>query len=1066
MTGRFRRHLLLAVLSLCWLFGHAAPVMAQQAVKTRAGAHADYGRIVFEWPAKTGYSAQIIGKELRITFDKPFTASYAVFAQKLGDYVGKPITGKNGAEVRFPLRQAFALKSRQFGNVVVIDLLKNPPAEDRIARKKAAEKKAAEKKLAVKQQQPAEKKPVRKKALKNLAEEKNQAASKKDEKPDAPVTPAKSPAKPDDTATAKPAADSDAAQVAAAPSPVRGAKVVSQRSSNTIKSDRERAIAQELEAREQQEEQEVGKALANAKTLEEEKQAAFTDDGQIDFELRVKEIAGGLRMRFPFSKDVAGAVFMRGGQLWIAFDKPAHVDLSILPLLKHDVLMGGEQLEDREATILAFKVAPGYLPTVVRQFSVWQVDLLREAGTPDGILPVIREPQAEPGGLVRIQAGNPTGPFSVIDPAVGDTILISPVLEATQAVVEKRKYVDFELLNTSQGIAVVASSGRLKVSAAPGAVAITSEGGLQISDDVARALGTAGAAGAARVTPLPPAFMDFDRWRRGTAENFYDTRQQLVSNVAATKLKARLNNQMVLAQFYLSHRLAAEARGVLNIMAREDANVTSDSYYSALSGVTNYYLGRLPEAEKDLTVSGLSNDSHAKLWLGAVKARQNAWKEALIAFDSGLAVMGKYSTDIAAEMRTLAGTAALAVDEKDRAQRELNNVKIDALATPLASEARLLQASLLEARGKNDEALDAYDKVIAAHHRPSEIPARLSRLLLLNRMGSLDNAKTIEQLEGLRFAWRGDDTELKILEALGMRYAANESYREALTIMRGAVTYYPATDRSSRIADRMNEIFADLYLRNASDAMPAIKALALYYDFRELTPLGADGDEMIRRLGERLVAVDLLDEAIELLDHQVRFRLEGTAKAQVAVRLAVIQLLDKQPARALDTIRRTRQTRLPEDLTFKRLMLEGRALSELGEFDQALELIAGIDVAESNLLRADIYWSAQDWPNAALALARVLSDNGPQPADKPLDAAIQSRVMRAAIAYALAGQQDGLDKLRTLYVSQMAATPYADSFDVISRSSANNGVAFRQLASTIAGLDTLKDFMATYRRDL
>ncbi|MSP41883.1 MAG: hypothetical protein EXR08_00715 [Alphaproteobacteria bacterium] len=175
--------------------------------------------------------------------------------------------------------------------------------------------------------------------------------------------------------------------------------------------------------------------------------------------------------------------------------------------------------------------------------------------------------------------------------------------------------------------------------------------------------------------------------------------------------------------------------------------------------------------------------------------------------------------------------------------------------------------------------------------------------------------------------------------------------------------------------------------------------------------------------------MDLLDEAIELLDHQVRYRLEGTAKAQVAVRLAVIQLLDKKP-------------------------------------DKALELIAGQDVPEANLLRADIYWAAQDWPNAAASVDKVLTDGGAPAAGKEIDAATQGRVMRAAIAYALAGQQDGLDKLRGRYEAQMAATPFAGSFDVISRSSAHNGVAFRQLASTIAGLDTLKDFMASYRRDL
>jgi tetratricopeptide (TPR) repeat protein len=995
----------LAAMFATYLVVAALPALAQQSVKVRAGVHEDYGRIVFEWPSKSGYKAVIAGKELVVTFDKPLKASYTEVTRRLAEYISAPKILKSGKQVRFPLRGEFSLSARQFDKLVVLDLLKTPPPEEKPAEVKQAEKDET---------QPRAKPAVA-------------------ETPAGPVAP---------TATV--------------------AKVVSERSAAEAVAARETALALEQENKKRAEEEMVATALAQAKTINDEKQAAISVNGEIDFELRVKEIAGGVRLRFPFPKDVAAAVFLRGEYLWVVFEKPARVDLSILSLLKRDVLLRGEQYDDQDATVLAFKIAPGFLPRVERRHSVWQIDLLPEAGTPDGILPVVREPEAEPNGLVRIQAGNPTGPISVIDPVIGDKLIIAPVLEATQAVVEGRNYVDFELLATSQGVALVAKSDQLKVKATQGSVEITATSGLQISDDVARVLGAGQKTG---MVPLAPAYMDFERWRRGAPEKFNEIRDQLRASIASTRLVERKKGQMNLAQFYLAHGLEAETLGILKIMAKEDENVVNDSYYSGLSGVANYYLGRYGEAEKDLSVPGLKNDSHAKLWLGAIKARQDMWKEALTGFDSGFAVLGKYSPEIRAEMRLLAGTAALSIGENERAERELNNVKIAALNPHMASEAHLLQASLFEARGKTDAALDSYDKVIATHYRPTEIPARLSRVLLLNKLNSQDNSKTIDQLEALRYAWRGDDTELKVLEALGSRYTANSSFREALMVMRSAVTYYPNSARSSRIADHMNEVFADLYLRNGSDAMPAIKALALYYDFRELTPLGADGDEMIRRLGERLVAVDLLDEAIELLDHQVRFRLAGTAKAQVAVRLAVIQLLDKQPANALDTIRRTRQTRLPEDLTYKRLILEGRALAELTEYEQALELIAELNDPEANLLRADIYWAAQDWTMAASSLDKVLGDSVPPP-DKALDAAIQGRVMRAAIAYALAGQQDGLDKLRGRYDVQMAASPYADSFDVISRSSASNGVAFRQLASTIAGLDTLKDFMASYRRDL
>ena len=81
---------------------------------------------------------------------------------------------------------------------------------------------------------------------------------------------------------------------------------------------------------------------------------------------------------------------------------------------------------------------------------------------------------------------------------------------------------------------------------------------------------------------------------------------------------------------------------------------------------------------------------------------------------------------------------------------------------------------------------------------------------------------------------------------------------------------------------------------------------SLFYDFRELTPIGRRGDEMIRRLADRLVSVDLLDQAAELLQHQVDHRLQGAARAQVATRLAVIYLMNRKPDRALAVLRATR----------------------------------------------------------------------------------------------------------------------------------------------------------------
>src|SRR5262249_24811328 len=139
----------------------------------------------------------------------------------------------------------------------------------------------------------------------------------------------------------------------------------------------------------------------------------------------------------------------------------------------------------------------------------------------------------------------------------------------------------------------------------------------------------------------------------------------------------------------------------------------------------------------------------------------------------------------------------------------------------------------------------------------------------------------------------------------------------------------------------------------------------LFYDFRELTPIGRRGDEMIRKLSDRLVSVDLLDQAAELLQHQGDHRLQGAGRAQVATRLAVVYLMNPKPDRALATLQATRVSDLSNDLREQRLLLEARAISNLGRHDLALELVAAINSREAARMRSDVLWAARRWREAA-----------------------------------------------------------------------------------------------------
>jgi hypothetical protein len=255
--------------------------------------------------------------------------------------------------------------------------------------------------------------------------------------------------------------------------------------------------------------------------------------------------------------------------------------------------------------------------------------------------------------------------------------------------------------------------------------------------------------------------------------------------------------------------------------------------------------------------------------------------------------------------------------------------------------------------------------------------------------------------------------------------------------------------------------FDSLFLSGKGDALPAIDALALFYDFRELTPIGRRGDEMIRRLADRLVSVDLLDQAGELLQHQVDHRLQAAARAQVATRLAIIYLMSRKPDKALAALRTTRVSDLSNELRNQRLMIEARALSDSGRHDVAIEVIANIAGREAMRLRSDILWAGKRWSEAADQIELIYGDRWQN--FEPLADAERTDIMRAAIGFALGEDSIGLMRFREKYAAKLGDGPDRRAFEVITAPIVTNGAEFREIAHAVASVDTLNAFLRDLR---
>ena len=292
---------------------------------------------------------------------------------------------------------------------------------------------------------------------------------------------------------------------------------------------------------------------------------------------------------------------------------------------------------------------------------------------------------------------------------------------------------------------------------------------------------------------------------------------------------------------------------------------------------------------------------------------------------------------------------------------------------------------------------------------------------------------------------------------------------KGLTILRQAASLTPNTDLGKQIATYMTDSFKNLYLTDKIRDLSPIDAVTVYDEFSELIPAGEEGDKVSRQLAERLVDADLLPRAENLLQAQITNRLTGEPGAEVALRLASIQLLDGKPDKALETLAKANEFMLAVPLEAgapKRreiALLRARALSDQNKPEDAVTALSLLPQEPDVLrLRADIAWKAKRWQDAADTLDELVTKMNID-MTRPLDADQADTILNWAVALYLADNRYVLANLREKYADAMAQTPLSRKFDVVTRPRQNALLADRATINAIIGeTDMFKGFLDNF----
>jgi hypothetical protein len=628
---------------------------------------------------------------------------------------------------------------------------------------------------------------------------------------------------------------------------------------------------------------------------------------------------------------------------------------------------------------------------------------------------------------------------------------------AGRAMLSEHTFVDFAALQTASGMALETYVDDLSVTIETTRVTITRPGGLALTPPI---MPLASSPEALMRGGDGPCFLDFVTWKKVTGGSFLATERRLRAATARLKPAVANHARLVLARFYLANGFSAEALGLVKLMQSIDPALQSDMQLQIIRAAADYRMGRTRDAHNDIAGAQFDADRHAALWRGLIDATLENWDSAHANFERASTVLNRYPSDMQARARIADADAALGIGRLEIADSDLSRLPTQ-LGKPLMLEAELARARLYAAEKRRGEADRLFAAVEQGGDEQVAAEAIYYRVNAGLAAGSMAQANAVNALERLRFRWRGDILELKTLRKLASLYFTQKRWRDGLQTLRIATQNFPNDDLAGRAQDDMRAAFVDLFLKGKADAMPPVEALALFYDFIELTPIGPDGDEMIRRMADRLVAVDLLGPAADLLDYQVTKRLDGVARAQVATKLAMVRLMDHKPQAAIEALRSTAISTLPDAVNHQRLLMEARALAEEKQWDQALDLIAVDQAPDTVRLRADIYWQSGNWTAAAQKAEESLGTSWSDP--KPLSDEQRQGVMRTAVAYSLANDETSLDRLRQHFAAKMKASSDANAFDVLTQRIDLHGTDFRDVAAKVASIDTLQTFMKEFQ---
>ncbi len=763
-------------------------------------------------------------------------------------------------------------------------------------------------------------------------------------------------------------------------------------------------------------------------------------------------------IRFPLAERTAFAVFKRNHNLWVILEKGVKLDLSEFEDMEKTVIAKPKIIPNSKATILYIPIDDNVYSSLTKEENSNNVALLitQKKQPISSPLPVevSTSPPAPPHVLVSTL--EMADPIAVRDPIIGDEIIITPLFKIGEGVTNAREFIEFNILETVQGIAVVKKADDISVVQLRNGLRITTTKGATISPDLPK-LDIKAINDAAQASPT---LFPYEIWKIGITESRQKQLQKLFHQTVETENVQDANNaRLRMAQIYLSEGLAPEANALLDGINRADPSFYRSAKLNAMHGVANFLMTRFIEAAKDFSATELNNNKEVDYWRAVLSDLLGNAGQTYDYLAMNEDYISKYPPVFRQRLAIVAADRAIAAKDYNIALKIFDSLHQDNLLDSINVYINFLMAKISMSTGQEKEATENLDKLAEDFKHPF-VKARAEFTRIARDMdGGLEKDKAIDRLERLRLNWHGDSLELQVLTLLGELYHERKDYVNAMRVWNNGVQSFKNTSTAVDMARKMSEVFVIMFNEGVADTLPPLEALALYYEYRNYMPSGTAGNEMLDRLADRLISVDLMEQAAGLLDHQMHAQAEKERRSQLGAKLATIHILNHQPQKALTALQDSVYGENQVLLRLLRNRLAAEAMVSLDKSDLALQTLGQDDTPEAERVRISIYWKAKDWTKLTASIETILKKR--QDITAPINLDESEYLIKLALAYIFTDNREQLQYLRDYFGPLMAANPnkkvfeFVTSQDVIPNS--------RNFDEVIQSINNTRSFIENYK---